>query len=167
MNASHPFMNHQNARLIFALGEAAGRAISGSICSSAGYLLDLSSDQAWVSEQGQWFPDHRLILVSLLVYFLYCQQIPMKTPQPKNNELTHLTSTAWVANAWNSLILCAIHLYCFPKKLLTHHMFRHYNQNGYGCCHHSAVHKHSLEHHMFMKTDHKKCTVNSCFGYTY
>lgn len=46
MNASHPFMNHQNARLIFALGEAAGRAISGSICSSAGYLLDLSSDQA-------------------------------------------------------------------------------------------------------------------------
>lgn len=24
MNASHPFMNHQNARLIFAMGEALG-----------------------------------------------------------------------------------------------------------------------------------------------
>lgn len=31
MNASQPFMNHQNARLIFALGEAAGREFSEGI----------------------------------------------------------------------------------------------------------------------------------------
>ena len=54
VNASHPFMNHQNAKLKFALGEAAGKRFSVSICSPAGYLLDPSSDH--VSEWEHSFP---------------------------------------------------------------------------------------------------------------
>lgn len=48
MNAFPLFMNHQNARLIFTVGEAAGREFSVGICSSAGLFLYLSSDQAFV-----------------------------------------------------------------------------------------------------------------------
>lgn len=56
MNSSDPFMNHQNARLIFALGEAAGREFSESICSSAGNLLNSSSNQSGNSNFNHQIP---------------------------------------------------------------------------------------------------------------
>lgn len=75
-----PFMNHQNARLIFALGEAAGKQFSVGISSSAGYLLDSSL----------CLRVGTLISVTRSQLFL----IPKKT----DNELIFQTSTACVAN---------------------------------------------------------------------
>lgn len=80
MNAFHLFMNHQNARLIFTVGEAAGKALSVGICCPAGYILDFSSDQACNWEQA-WIISTRYQTVWWLSMFLL---LPTTPPNKKN-----------------------------------------------------------------------------------